>query len=79
MIDEAEVERIRKIYEQAGLSAVAPNLGPEKYLRLMGLDKKVEGGNMRFILLRHIGEAVLHSDVPAEILTETIIECTADA
>jgi 3-dehydroquinate synthase len=79
MIGEAEVERIRKIYAQAGLSALAPNLGPEKYLSLMGLDKKVEGGNMRFILLRHIGEAVLHSDVPAEILTETLMECTANA
>ena len=79
MIGDAEVERIRKIYAQAGLSALAPNLGPEKYLSLMGLDKKVEGGNMRFILLRHIGEAVLHSDVPAEILTETLTECTADA
>lgn len=79
MIGEAEVERIRKIYAQAGLSAIAPALGPEKYLRLMGLDKKVEGGNMRFILLRHIGEAVLHSDVPADILTETLVECTANA
>jgi 3-dehydroquinate synthase len=58
---------------------VAPNLGPEKYLGLMGLDKKVEGGNMRFILLRHIGEAVLRSDVPAEILTETLTECTVNA
>ncbi|SHL53234.1 3-dehydroquinate synthase [Nitrosospira sp. Nsp11] len=79
MIGEAEVERIRKIYAQAGLSAIAPALGPETYLRLMGLDKKVEGGNMRFILLRHIGEAVLHSDVPADILTETLVECTANA
>jgi 3-dehydroquinate synthase len=79
MIGEAEVERIRKIYKQAGLSTVAPNLGPEKYLSLMGLDKKVEGGNMRFILLRHIGDAVLHSNVPAEILRETLTECTANA
>ena len=79
MIGEAEVERIGKIYAQAGLSTIAPALGPETYLRLMGLDKKVEGGNMRFILLRHIGEAVLHSDVPVEILTETLVECTANA
>ncbi len=30
MIGEAEVERIRKIYAQAGLSAVAPDLGTER-------------------------------------------------
>ena len=52
MIGRTDVERIRKIYLCAGLPAVAPNLGPEKYLSLMGLDKKVEGGNMRFILLQ---------------------------
>ncbi|MEO6824886.1 MAG: 3-dehydroquinate synthase [Nitrosospira sp.] len=79
MIGRIEVERIRRIYVLAGLPVLAPSLGPEKYLSLMGLDKKVEGGKMRFILLRRIGEAVVHSFVPAEILTETLVECTADA
>jgi len=79
MIDRIEVERIRRIYVLAGLPVVAPSLGPEKYLSLMGLDKKVEGGEMRFILLRRIGEAVVHSFVPAEVLAETLVECTADA
>ena len=79
MIGRIEVERIRRIYVLAGLPVVAPSLGPEKYLSLMGLDKKVEGGKMRFILLRRIGEAVVHSFVPAEVLAETLVECTADA
>ena len=79
MIDRIEVERIRRIYVLAGLPVVAPSLGPEKYLSLMGLDKKVEGGKMRFILLRRIGEAMVHSFVPAEVLAETLVECTADA
>jgi 3-dehydroquinate synthase len=79
MIGKIDVERIRNIYKQAGLPVVAPNLGAEKYLRLMGLDKKVEGGKMRFILLTRIGEAVVRSDVPAGALTETLLECTANA
>ncbi len=79
MIGKNDVERIRNIYEQAGLPVVAPNLGPEKYLRLMGLDKKVEGGRMRFILLNRIGEALVRSDVPTEVLTQTLLECTANA
>lgn len=79
MIGEADVERIRNIYEQAGLPVVAPNLGAEKYLRLMGLDKKVEEGKMRFILLARIGKAVIQSDVPTSMLTETLLECTANA
>lgn len=77
MIDEAEVERIRKIYLQAGLPVVAPGLGTEKYLRLMELDKKVEGGKMRFVLLQRIGEAQIRSDVPATALAETLEKNTA--
>lgn len=79
MIGKIDVERIRTIYVRAGLPVIAPNLGTEKYLRLMGLDKKVTGGRMRFILLRQIGEAVVHSDVPARVLTEMLQECTANA
>ena len=79
MIDGVDVERIRSLYQQAGLPVVAPALGPDKYLQLMGLDKKVSEGKMRFILLKHIGEAVIHSDVPSRILVETLTECTAHA
>ncbi len=79
MISAAEVGRIRKIYLQAGLPVVAPDLGVEKYLHLMGMDKKVEGGKMRFVLLKRIGEAVIHAEVPAAILTGTLVECSNNA
>ncbi len=79
MISEGDVERIRKLYLQAGLPTVAPSLGSEKYLHLMGLDKKVEGGKLRFVLLKRIGEAVVRSDVPAEVLSRTLVECTRHA
>jgi 3-dehydroquinate synthase len=79
MISEGDVERIRKLYLQAGLPTVAPNLGSEKYLHLMGLDKKVEGGKLRFVLLERVGEAVVRSDVPAEVLARTLVECTRHA
>ena len=38
----------------------------------MGLDKKVEGGRIRFVLLRAIGEASVTADVPGELLKETL-------
>jgi len=77
LIGDAEVQRIRKIYLRAGLPVIAPNLGPEKYLHLMGLDKKVEGGKMRFILLQRLGEAQIRSDIPADALAETLVTDTA--
>lgn len=79
MITRTDVERIRSIYVQAGLPVAAPDLGPDKYLHLMGLDKKVAGGRMRFVLLHQVGEAAVHSDVPVGILKEMLQECTANA
>ncbi len=40
--------------------------GPEALLALMGQDKKVVDGRLRFILARGIGQAFVAEDVPAE-------------
>lgn len=71
-----DVTRIRTLFARAKLPTVAPNLGAEKYLDLMGLDKKVEGGKMRFVLLKKIGNAVVYGDVPPALLQQTIEACT---
>ncbi len=72
---EEEAARIRRLYERAGLPVVAPALGTEKYLQLMGLDKKVIGGKMRFVLLKALGHAIVTDDVPAHTLRETLALC----
>ncbi|HEY0665448.1 MAG TPA: 3-dehydroquinate synthase [Gallionella sp.] len=74
-ISEQEVARIRRLFEQARLPVVAPNLGEDKYLDLMGLDKKVEGGKIRFVLLKKIGHAVVYGDVPSDTLRQTLRAC----
>jgi len=70
-----DMARIRSLFERAGLPTIAPDLGAEKYLELMGLDKKVEGGKMRFVLLKGIGQAVVSGDVPEELLRQTLQAC----
>ena len=77
-ISAQDVARIRKLFERAGLPVAAPDLGVDKYLELMGLDKKVEGGKMRFVLLRELGRAVVQGDVPTELLRQTLEACTND-
>jgi shikimate kinase / 3-dehydroquinate synthase len=78
LISATDVTRIREIFLRAGLPVHAPKFVPKKYLQLMTLDKKVEAGKIRFILLNRIGEAVMRADVPTAVLSETISACAAD-
>jgi len=78
LISEAEVNRIRKIFLQAELPVAAPKMPPEKYLQLMLLDKKVDAGRTRFVVLNRIGEAVMRADIPPAILNDTILACMSD-
>lgn len=72
LIDAETVSRIQSLYARAGLTRLPPELGSATYLRLMGLDKKVEAGKMRFILLRGIGDAFITADIPPGLLEETL-------
>jgi len=71
-LTEADVERSRTLIRAAGLPDVAPDLGVDTYLEYMGHDKKVEGGKMRFVLLKKLGEAVITGDVPRDVLTAVL-------
>jgi len=74
-ISEQDVDRIRNLFVRARLPVIAPDLGVEKYLNYMGHDKKVEGGKLRFVLLKSMGEAELVSNVPSELLLQTLEAC----
>ena len=74
-ISAQDVARIRNLFERARLPTLAPDLGADKYLELMGLDKKVESGKMRFVLLREVGRAVVQADVPQDFLRQTLQVC----
>ncbi len=74
-ISESDVTRIRTLFQRALLPVVAPDLGVNTYLDFMGHDKKVEGGKMRFVLLKTIGRAVICGDVPEDLLRQTLTAC----
>lgn len=68
----ADVARIEAIHVAARLPVIAPELGVDAYLDLMGLDKKVADGKIRLILLQGIGKAIFTADYPAAQLRETL-------
>ncbi len=77
-ISSSDVARVRKLFKRANLPVVAPVLGNENYLDWMGMDKKVEGGKLRFVLLKQLGHAVIADKVPLHLLHQTLEACVHD-
>ncbi len=74
-----DLDRIVRLLERAGLPSRHPALGVERYIDLMGLDKKVEGGKLRLILLERIGRAFVTSDFPQQELRAVLESDAAHA
>lgn len=66
-----DVERVTTMLQRAGLPVVAPELGVERYIDLMGHDKKVQGGRLKFVLLQRIGSAFV-TEVPPAALRDVL-------
>ncbi|MFJ5446840.1 3-dehydroquinate synthase [Methylobacillus methanolivorans] len=71
-LNDAEVERIKAIFIEAKLPIDAPALGVDRYLDLMGLDKKVVDGQIRLVLQQGIGKSLVTSDYDATLLQSTL-------
>ena len=74
LIDAATVARVRALVQAAGLPVRAPDLGTARWLELMEVDKKNEGGAIKFILLKPLGAPSIQS-VPQELLLATLAAC----
>jgi len=69
--------RIRTLLDRAGLPVAGPaDLPVERYLELMGVDKKAEGGRVRYVLLEDIGRAFVSAEVPEEVIRAAIAACS---
>lgn len=66
-IDANLVPRIKALVAKANLPVVGPDLGEERYVSLMRVDKKAEGGDIRFVLLNRLGEAFMTRVPDAEL------------
>jgi len=72
MLGADDVGRITAILERAHLRVSIPDLGLEQYLQLMSHDKKVDGGKLRFVLMRSLGQSFLTADVPPDAVAAAL-------
>ena len=73
-IDAAQRDRVSALVARAGLPITAPDLGLSRWIELMQVDKKSEGGQIKFILMKPLGGACITA-VAADLLACTIDHC----
>jgi 3-dehydroquinate synthase len=69
-LPEREVARIKNIFERAGLPVRIQLNSPQrqKLLNAMSRDKKVSGGEIKFVLAKRIGHVVWDQRVPGDLI-----------
>jgi 3-dehydroquinate synthase len=76
LIDAAYVDRLTRLIERAKLPVRGPDLGADRYLDLMRVDKKSEGGEIRFVVIDEPGRASLRA-APDALVREVIAAHTS--
>ena len=78
LIDEAFVARLTALIQRAGLPVKGPILQEKdnagRYLELMQVDKKVQAGEIRFVVIKSPGSAVVMA-APDAVVREVIDAC----
>lgn len=80
LVDASFVQRLIALVQQAGLPTIGPRLSDDdnagRYLELMRVDKKAEGGEIRFVVIDGPSRASLRA-VPDAIVRQVVDDCCA--
>jgi 3-dehydroquinate synthase len=77
-LDAVSTGRARDLIAAAGLPTRPPDeLGPRRFRALMAVDKKVQDGRLRLVLLRGIGRSLITADFDPRHLEETLARAAA--
>ncbi len=73
-LPQVDVERIRSLFERAGLPTELELSAPQRLalMAAMSLDKKVSAGELKFVLARKIGEVKFGVRVPETLRRQTL-------
>jgi len=74
MLSATDVQRVRALLDLAGLPTQPPKISAARALELMRLDKKVQSGRIRLVLLRSLGAAFTSRDYDDQALQATLEE-----
>jgi 3-dehydroquinate synthase len=72
MLPLADVQRVRDLLQRIGLPVDAPKFGATRALDYMRVDKKVQAGRIRLVLLEQLGRARFTADYADDTLHSTL-------
>ncbi|PTV47725.1 3-dehydroquinate synthase [Acinetobacter oleivorans] len=72
-ISSDDVERTKKIIQRANLPISCPKIPLDEFLGYMAHDKKVLNGQLRLVLLKQLGQAVITKDFDVEFMKQAIL------
>jgi 3-dehydroquinate synthase len=68
-------DRVTRLVARAGLPTTGPDLGADRYLELMRVDKKAEGGEIKFVVIEAPGRAGVRG-APDAVVRQVLADCT---
>ena len=71
-VEPSELSRLQKLIEAAGLPVAPPRVGAAAMMNAMGMDKKVLGKRLRFVVLESLGAANVTSDYDPSLLDQVL-------
>ena len=72
-ISQSDLQRTKKIIKRAQLPVACPQIPLDEFLAYMSHDKKVLNGQLRLILIKQLGQAVITKDFDVELMKQAIL------
>ena len=76
LMSPAIVDRQQRLLERFNLPISAPGVPADDVLTAMSLDKKVQSGTNRWVMLEDVGRSAVRQDVPWELVERTVRDLT---
>lgn len=72
-ISDKDFQRTKNIIQRANLPIVCPHIPLDEFLTYMSHDKKVLNGQLRLVLLRELGKAIITKEFDVESMQQAIL------
>ena len=73
-ISAEDLERTKKIIQRANLPIKCPQIPMDDFLAYMSHDKKVLNGQLRLVLMKALGQAIITKDFDLELMKQAILQ-----